>query len=178
MPHKALFLDRDGVINQEINYLYRIEDVRWVEGIFPLCRAAQSLGYKLIIVTNQSGIGQGLYTSAQFEHLMAWMTAEFLKQGITLTAVYHCPFHPEHGVGPWKRDHEDRKPAPGMLLRAARDHALDLPQSILVGDRCSDLAAAQAAGLRAAYLLPGTEPNPCPQPHTVLDSLTTLIPHL
>ena len=176
--HKALFLDRDGVINQEIGYLHRSEDVLWVPGIFDLCRAAQSLDYRLIVVTNQAGIARGLYTTAQFETLMSWMTAQFEQQGITLTAVYHSPYHPTHGLGDLKRDHEDRKPNPGMLLRAARDHALDLTQSILLGDRCSDLAAAQAAGLRAAYLLPGTEPTPCSEPHTLLESPLDLIPHL
>ena len=158
----ALFLDRDGVINQEVGYLHRPEDVRWVDGIFSLARTARELGYKLVVVTNQSGIARGLYTTAQFEHLMGWMREEFRRQGAPLETVYHCPYHPEHGIGDWKREHEDRKPAPGMLLRAARDLQVDLSRSAMVGDRCSDMAAAKAAGLQQAYLLRGTEKNGCP----------------
>jgi len=158
---KALFLDRDGVINQEVGYLYQSNDVTFVDGIFSLCYVAQNLGYKLIVVTNQSGIARGLYSAAQFEALMDWFRAEFRGCGIALTAVYHCPFHPEHGVGEYKRESEDRKPSPGMLRRAAVDHDLDLTQSILVGDRCSDIAAANAADLRHAFLIAGTETKPC-----------------
>jgi D-glycero-D-manno-heptose 1,7-bisphosphate phosphatase len=173
MP-KALFLDRDGVINQEIGYLYRPADVRWVEGIFPLARTAAELGYSLVVVTNQSGIARGLYTQHDFHALTLWMEREFIAQGAPLAAVYHCPFHPEHGIGAFRREHEDRKPAPGMLLRAARELSLDLAQSVLVGDRCSDLAAAHAAGLRQAFLLRGTEPAPCPGDYLTLDSLAGL----
>jgi len=168
---RALFLDRDGVMNEEIGYLHRQQDVRWVEGIVPLCLTAQSLGYKLVVVTNQSGIARGLYTEQQFQELMSWMRAELAQQGITIDAVYHCPYHPEHGVGEYKREHEDRKPGPGMLLRAARDLGLDLAQSVLAGDRCSDLAAAHAAGLRQAFLLTGTEAAPCAEPHKLVESL-------
>jgi len=171
MPQKALFLDRDGVINHEVGYLHRAEDVRFVDGIFSLGRTAQSLGYALIVVTNQSGIARGLYTPADFEALMDWMSQQFAKQGITLTAVYHCPYHPTHGIGEYQRESEDRKPSPGMLLRAARDHNLDLMQSILIGDRCSDIAAANAAGLRHAFLLEGTEPNPCADAHALINTL-------
>ena len=170
----ALFFDRDGVINQEVGYLYRTADVRWVEGIFPLARAARQRGYRLVVVTNQSGIARGLYSTEQFEQLMQWMGAEFQAQGAPLDAVYHCPYHPEHGVGEWKREHIDRKPGPGMLLRAARDLALDLHRSVLVGDRCSDIAAAHAAGLRKAFLLRGTEPGPCTQAVTVVTSLAAV----
>ena len=159
---RALFLDRDGVINQEIGYLHRPEDVRWVEGIFSLGRTAVRLGYRLVVVTNQAGIARGLYTTAEFEALMGWIGAEFRAAGAPLDAVYHCPYHPEHGLGVWRREHEDRKPGPGMLLRAARDLGLDLQQSVLVGDRCSDIAAAKAAGLQQAFLLYGTERIPCP----------------
>jgi D-glycero-D-manno-heptose 1,7-bisphosphate phosphatase len=169
---RALFLDRDGVVNEEVGYLHRPEEVRWVTGIVPLCRTAQALGYKLVVVTNQSGIARGLYSEAQFQSQMNWMRSELTQQGVTLDAVYHCPYHPEHGVGEYKREHEDRKPGPGMLLRAARDHNLDLVRSILVGDRCSDLAAAHAAGLREAFLLHGTESAPCTEPHTLVDSLS------
>jgi len=158
---RALFLDRDGVVNHETGYLYLPADVRWVEGIVPLCLTAQSLGYKLVVVTNQAGIARGFYTQRDFDHLMQFMRAELAREGITLDAVYHCPYHPE-GLGEYRRDHEDRKPSPGMLLRAARDLSLDLSQSILIGDRCSDIAAANAAHLRQAFLLSGTEDAPCP----------------
>ncbi len=167
----ALFLDRDGVINQEVGYLHRCEDVRWVDGIFPLCRRAHALGYRLVVVTNQSGIARGLYSTAEFEALMHWISAEFRAEGAALDAIYHCPYHPVHGHGEWRREHEDRKPSPGMLLRAARDLGLDLQRSVLVGDRCSDVAAAQAAGLLRAFLLAGTERVACPESYTPVTSL-------
>jgi D-glycero-D-manno-heptose 1,7-bisphosphate phosphatase len=158
---KALFLDRDGVIHREVGYLHAPEQVQWIEGIFELCRVAVELGYKLVVVTNQSGIGRGLYTEAQFEALMDWMRGEFEKQGVGIDGVYFCPFHPEHGVGEYKREHEDRKPGAGMLRRAARELRVELEWSVMVGDRCSDIAAAHAAGLRQAFLLLGTEAGGC-----------------
>jgi D-glycero-D-manno-heptose 1,7-bisphosphate phosphatase len=158
---KALFLDRDGVINQEVSYLHSAEDVHWVEGIFKLCRTAAGLGYKLVVVTNQAGIGRGLYTEVQFEALMQWMRGEFVERGVALDAVYFCPYHPEQGMGEYRREHADRKPGPGMLLRAAKDLRLDLGQSVMVGDRCSDIGAAHAGGLRQAFLLCGTETGTC-----------------
>jgi len=103
---------------------------------------------------------------------MDFFRAEFLREGIALDAVYHCPYHPEHGVGAFKRESEDRKPAPGMLLRAARDLSLNLSRSILVGDRCSDIAAANAAGLRQAFLIAGTETQPCPGTYLAIENLS------
>lgn len=160
--NRALFLDRDGVVNEEVGYLHRSEDVRFMEGIFPLCHTAQRLGYKLIVVTNQAGIGRGFYTLQQYEELTHWIIAQFAGQGITLDQVLFCPYHPVHGLGEYQREHEDRKPSPGMLLRAARTHNLDLSQSILIGDRFSDIAAANAAQLRQAFFISGTEADPCP----------------
>lgn len=171
MSAPALFLDRDGVINQEVGYLHRPEDVRWVDGIFALARQARGLGLRLVVVTNQSGIARGLYSTAEFHALMSWMRAEFAAEGAALDAVYHCPYHPTHGLGEWRREHEDRKPGPGMLLRAARDLDLDLARSLLVGDRCSDIAAANAAGLPQAFLLTGTEPAPCPGDYLAIQEL-------
>jgi D-glycero-D-manno-heptose 1,7-bisphosphate phosphatase len=171
MSAKALFLDRDGVINHEVGYLHRAEDVRWVEGIFALCRAAVERGYRLVVVTNQSGIGRGLYSEEQFEALMAWMRAEFRARGLTLDAVYFCPFHPRHGVGVYQREHEDRKPGPGMLLRAARDLGLELAESVMVGDRCSDVGAANAAGVRRMFFLKGTETEGCAGAYVTVESL-------
>ena len=168
---KALFLDRDGVINHEVGYLHSSTDVRWVEGIFELCRTAAKLEYRLVVVTNQSGIARGFYTEAQFEALMLWMRAEFKARGVALDAVYFCPYHPEHGLGAYKREHEDRKPAPGMLLRAAKDLKLNVGESVMVGDRCSDVAAANAAGLKRMFLLRGTEPADCAGEYERVSSL-------
>lgn len=168
---KALFLDRDGVINHEVGYLHAAEQVRWVEGIFELCRAAVGLGYRLVVVTNQSGIARGMYTEEQFEALMVWMRGEFVARGVALDAVYFSPYHPVHGLGEYKREHEDRKPGPGMLLRAARDLGLDLGRSVMVGDRCSDVGAANAAGLRKMFLLRGTERVECAGEYVEVDSL-------
>lgn len=168
---RALFLDRDGVVNEEVGYLHRTEDVRFVEGIYSLCRTAAGLGYRLIVVTNQAGIARGYYSEADFEHLMEWMCAALRAEGIELDAVYYCPFHPEHGVGQYKRDHEDRKPGTGMLRRAEREFSISLEDSVMVGDRCSDIAAANAAGLRQAFLIRGTETGECSGSYTEATAL-------
>jgi D-glycero-D-manno-heptose 1,7-bisphosphate phosphatase len=144
---RALFLDRDGVINVERNYVHRVEDFEFVPGIFDLCQEASARGYLLVVVTNQAGIGRGYYTETDFAELTAWMTTRFREHGVPLHAVYYCPDHPEHGVGRYRRDSADRKPGPGMILRAAREHGLDLPRSLLIGDKESDIAAGRAAGV-------------------------------
>jgi D-glycero-D-manno-heptose 1,7-bisphosphate phosphatase len=167
---RALFLDRDGVINEEVGYLFRREDVRWVDGIFALAATAVRLGYRIVVVSNQSGIARGYYAQADFDALMEWMRAEFAAREAELAGVYCCPYHPE-GNGEYRREHEDRKPSPGMLRRAARDLGLDLTGSILVGDRCSDVAAANAAGLRQAFLLRGTETGTCGGNYVAVDGL-------
>lgn len=154
---RCLFLDRDGVVNEERGYVHRREDVRFVVGIFSLCRRARSLGYRIVIVTNQGGIGRGFHTEEDFQSLMVWMRTEFAKESVEIDAVYHCPYHPEHGIGAYKREHEDRKPGTGMLRRAEAEFGVSLPVSVMVGDRCTDIRAANAAGLRQAFLLAGTE---------------------
>jgi D-glycero-D-manno-heptose 1,7-bisphosphate phosphatase len=161
MKTRALFLDRDGVVNEEVGYLHRPEEVRFVDGIFSLCRTAGELGYRLIVVTNQAGIARGYYTEADFEVLMEFMRGELRSEGVELDAVYYCPFHPEHGVGKYKQEHEDRKPGTGMLRRGAREFGVELSESVLIGDRCSDVVAANAAGLRQAFLIGETEAGEC-----------------
>jgi D-glycero-D-manno-heptose 1,7-bisphosphate phosphatase len=147
MPSKALFLDRDGVINIDHGYVHKPEDFEFVQGIFDLVRVAKTKGYKVIVVTNQAGIGRSYYTEEQFQALTDWMCDQFKRNGGCIDAVYFCPFHPEHGVGNYKRESECRKPAPGMLLQAQKEHDIDLEASIFVGDKPSDMAAGQAAGV-------------------------------
>ena len=149
----ALFLDRDGVINLDHGYVYRIDQVAFLPGIFALARAAVARGMALVVVTNQSGIGRGLYTEADFHRLMGWMGLEFARQGAPLLAVEFCPDHPEHGRGAYRRDSPRRKPGPGMLLDAAAAHGLDLAASVLVGDRASDALAGARAGVGTRVLV-------------------------
>ena len=147
----ALFLDRDGVINEEVGYLHRFEDVRFVPGIVRLLQTANRLGMPTCVVTNQAGIGRGLYTEEQFHEVMRCMRAALAAEDAALDAVYYSPFHPEHGVGVYRRESACRKPLPGMLLQAAAEHRLDLARSTMVGDRCSDMAAGAAAGCRTCF---------------------------
>jgi D-glycero-D-manno-heptose 1,7-bisphosphate phosphatase len=130
------------------------------------------LGYRLVIVTNQAGIARGYYGEEDFHALMDWMRTQLLAEGICIDAVYFCPDHPEHGIGKYKRESDLRKPGPGMLLRAAAEFGLDLQQSVFIGDRCSDVAAGNAAPVGAMFLLAGTELQPCPGDYLSITSLT------
>ena len=152
-PGKALFLDRDGVINVDKGYVHSREEFEFQDGIFALCRAAQTLGYLVVVVTNQAGIARGYYTESEFLELTEWMIHQFTERDIDIARVYYCPYHPIHGIGAYKYDSPDRKPEPGMLLRARADFGLDLASSILVGDRLSDIRAADAAGVGTKILL-------------------------
>lgn len=154
---QALFLDRDGVINLDRDYVSRPEQISFVDGIFDLCRHAHSLGYLIFVVTNQSGIGRGYYTEATFHHLMDWMGGVFREQGCPIAQVYFCPYHPTAGLGQYRQESSLRKPKPGMILSAKEDFNLDLSSSILVGDRPRDIEAGQAAGV-GCNLLYAEEP--------------------
>lgn len=158
----ALFLDRDGVINVDTNFLYRPEECVLIDGIASLVRTANQHGYVTCVITNQSGIGRGFYTEQDFQILMQHIRVELQRDGARLDAVYFSPFHPIHGLGRYQRDTDCRKPAPGMLLRAAREHNLDLSRSLLVGDRCSDLLAGDNAGIKRLFLFGTTERASCP----------------
>ncbi len=144
---RALFLDRDGVINVEKNYVHRIEDFEFLPGIFELCATARALGFALVVITNQAGIGRGYYTEADFQRLTDWMLGEFRARGIAIERVYHCPYHPTAGVGEYRCDSFDRKPNPGMILKARDELHLDLNACVLIGDKDSDIAAGRTAGV-------------------------------
>ncbi len=154
---RALFLDRDGVINVEKNYLHRKEEVEFVDGIFDLVRTANAAGFLVVVVTNQAGIGRGYYSEDDFHALSAWMSEQFRNHGGRIDGIYFCPHHPEHGVGLYRRECDSRKPGPGMLLRAARELGIDLHASLMIGDRLTDMEAARAAGVPTRFLLAGNE---------------------
>lgn len=150
---KALFLDRDGVINIEKNFVHKKEDFEFVEGIFELVSLANKLGYLVVVVTNQAGIGRGYYSEEDFHALMSWVATEFDKRGSRIDRVYYCPYHPDLGVGEYRRNSDDRKPSPGMLLKAAAELGIDLKNSIMVGDRLSDMEAAVSANVPFRFCL-------------------------
>lgn len=149
----AAFLDRDGVINVERGYVHRVEDFELLGGAIEGARLLHEAGYALVVITNQAGIARGLYTEAQYQVLTSHLQGLFSAQGLPLAGVYHCPHHPDARVAAYRRDCNCRKPAPGLLLQAARELGLDLARSVLVGDKASDIGAARAAGLARAVLV-------------------------
>jgi D-glycero-D-manno-heptose 1,7-bisphosphate phosphatase len=147
MANRALFLDRDGVINVDYAYVHKAEKFVFNNGIFDVVREANRNSVLVIVVTNQSGIGRGYFTEATFHELMHWVKQQFIKHGARIDGVYFSPFHPIHGIGPYRRDSNCRKPSPGMLHQAIREHDINCAQSLLVGDRHSDLIAGKAVGI-------------------------------
>lgn len=145
---RALFLDRDGVINVDFGHVGTKDRFVFMPGIFELVREANRLGYLVIVVTNQAGIARGLYSEAEFLELTRWMKDQFAIRHARIEAVYYCPHHEKEGMAEYKKVCDCRKPAPGMLFRAAREQNIDLGNSILVGDNNSDLQAAASAGIK------------------------------
>jgi D-glycero-D-manno-heptose 1,7-bisphosphate phosphatase len=149
----ALFLDRDGVIVEDVVFLHRIEDSRFMPGLFALTRDFAARGHAVVMATNQSGIGRGLYDEATFTRLTDWMRAEIAKHGGRLDAVYYAPTHPTEAKGNFRRDSDWRKPGPGMFLAAARDLGLDLARSVSIGNEQRDIDASRNAGIPHLFLL-------------------------
>lgn len=149
----ALFIDRDGVVNKDINYVCRIDDFEFISGVFSACRAFKKFGYKVIIITNQAGIARGYYSLRDYYKLTSWMCGRFNEHGVKIDGVYYCPHHPTEGVGPYRKMCNCRKPAPGMIVQAAEEHQLNLMRSILVGDKGCDIDAGKASGIGRCFLV-------------------------
>ncbi len=153
MPCPALFLDRDGVINVDHGYVVTHDRFQFMDGIFDLARAAIDQGYRVAVITNQSGIARGYFTEPEFLAFSAWMATVFAARGVDLAGIFHCPYHAAGPVGRYARESFWRKPAPGMILEAARRLDLDLARSVFVGDQPTDMAAARAAGVGLRVLV-------------------------
>ena len=150
---KAAFLDRDGVINLDRAYVHKWEEFEFVPGAVDAMRRLKQAGYALVVVTNQSGLARGMYTEEQYQTLTAQMRKALANAGAEVDAVYHCPHHPKGNVPELAVECDCRKPEPGMILRAARELGLSLADSILVGDKPSDIDAARAAGVGCAFIV-------------------------
>ena len=146
MTLKTIFLDRDGVINKEVNYLYKIDDFEFINGIFDVCLYLQNLDYQIIIITNQSGISRGYYTENDYDLLTKWMLNQFEDNGIKILDVFHCPHGP-------KSNCECRKPKPGMFLDAKIKYNTDMQYSWMIGDKEDDVKAANSAGIQNTILV-------------------------
>jgi D-glycero-D-manno-heptose 1,7-bisphosphate phosphatase len=148
-------LDRDGVLNVDHGYTHRPEDLAFMPGAVEAVRRLNQAGRRVVVVTNQAGVARGLYDEAAVERFHAAMGAAMEAQDARIDAFYYCPFHPDAAVDAYRHaDHPDRKPNPGMLLRALRDFGAAAGDAFLIGDRDSDIQAAAAAGVRA-YLYAG-----------------------
>lgn len=142
------FLDRDGVLNRDSGHVFQIQDFEWMPGAFEAVRFLNDSGYHAVVATNQAGIAKGYYTEQDFFALTEWMKQELWVHGAHLDAVYHCPYHVDGIIDVYRRESDDRKPGPGMLLQAFRDFPSDPARSFFVGDQPSDRMAAEAAGVR------------------------------
>ncbi len=146
--NRALFLDRDGTINIEKNYVYKIEDFEFIDGILDLILNYYKQEFLIIIITNQAGIARGFYSENDFKNLTNWMLEQFNKKGIKITKVYHCPHHPEI-----TGECNCRKPNPGMILQAIQEFNIDPVNSVLIGDKKSDILAGKNAGIKKNFYI-------------------------
>ncbi len=135
---KAIFLDRDGTINVEKNYLYKIDDFEFLPGVVDAMKMLQEAGFLLIVITNQSGIGRGFYTEKDFKVLNDWMVSYLKGQGVIINAVYYCPHLPDAAIRKYRMECECRKPKLGMFRQAVIEHEIDLSKSFSIGDKIRD----------------------------------------
>jgi D-glycero-D-manno-heptose 1,7-bisphosphate phosphatase len=154
MLNKAIFLDRDGVINIDQGYVHKKENFRWVEGAIDAIRQFNELGYLVLVVTNQGGIARGFYSEQDVLDLHDWLQNELKQQGAHIDQFYYCPHHVDGVLPEHSYVCDCRKPEPGMILTAAKEWQVDLSQSAMIGDKLTDMAAAEKAGV-SGYLFGG-----------------------
>ncbi len=156
MSRAAVFFDRDGVLNADLGYPHRTQDLQWSPGARGAVRRVNAAGRLAVVITNQSGVARGLFGLDAVDRFHAAMQAQLAEVGARIDAFYACPYHPDAVVERWRHpDHPDRKPNPGMVLRAIDEHAIDPGRSVLVGDKATDLQAAERAGVRGVLYTGG-----------------------
>ena len=151
--YRAVFFDRDGVINRDLGYVGRLDDFELLPGVVTTLRQVRESGYLRVLVTNQSGIARGLYSEADFLCISAFLQQRLALHGAQFDAIYYCPHHPEARLSAYRRCCSCRKPASGMFERAARELKLDLAECVCCGDRLRDLEGAAAVGVSGLYLI-------------------------
>ena len=152
---RAVFLDRDGTINVEKNYLHKIADFEFISGAQEAIKKLKDAGFLVIVVSNQSGIGRGYFDEQAVETLHQYVQSELAAYGTSIDAFYFCPHHPEKGLGSYKVACDCRKGNPGMLLQAAQEYEIDLQKSFMVGDKLADIEAGERAGCKSILVLTG-----------------------
>ena len=150
---KCLFLDRDGVINIDNGYTHKVKDLVLVDNIIETCLLAISRGYIVVIITNQAGIAKGYYTEEDFFTFMNEIYNVFSQHSILITKTYFCPYHPDAKIEKYKVNSFDRKPNPGMILKAVNDFNIDVSKSILIGDNQTDIQAGENAKIKTNILI-------------------------
>lgn len=155
MANKAVFFDRDGTLNVDVHYLYRKEDFLWIEGAVEAVRYCNRQGYKVIVITNQSGVARGYYTEADVRSLHVWMNEELRQQGAHIDAFYYCPHHPQGTVAVYTKNCDCRKPGTKLIDDACRDFGIDRSLSFMVGDKTIDVECADRAGVRGIQFTGG-----------------------
>lgn len=144
---RAAFFDRDGVLNEDIGFAHRPDQITWMPGAREAVKRLNDAGFLVFVVTNQGGVARGLYSEEHVRTLHRWMQEELRAVGAHVDAFYHCPHHPDHGEPPYRTDCRCRKPEPGMLLQAMAEWPVEPQGSFLIGDRETDVQAAQRAGI-------------------------------
>jgi D-glycero-D-manno-heptose 1,7-bisphosphate phosphatase len=152
---KAVFLDRDGTINVEVQYLNKVEEFHFIPGVPYALKRLKDAGLLLVVVTNQSGIGRGIYDEAALQRVHDHMHEELASFGVEIDACYFCPHHPEHASGDYLKECSCRKPLPGMLQEAADALGIDLAASYMVGDKLIDVEVGINAGCTPLMVLTG-----------------------
>jgi D-glycero-D-manno-heptose 1,7-bisphosphate phosphatase len=153
--NKAVFMDRDGTIIEDIGYLNHPGAIQFIPGSIDAIKKLNASGYKVIVITNQAGVARGLVSENMLQTIDKTLHKWLLSSGAHLDGIYYCPHHPEHGYYPYKQICECRKPHPGLIKKAQRDFNIDLAQSYMVGDKATDIEAGQKAGVKTIHVLSG-----------------------